>query len=489
MLNGRGATLLLITCVVHAAACDGDAPLDAAALDGSTLDGAAADASREDGGPVDAAAGLDAGDTDGATRDGGGPIDDQLRAFPGAEGFGRHATGGRGGAVVAVTNLNDSGPGSLRDALRMTGPRTVVFRVGGTIEAESQLTIGADSGDLTIAGQTAPGDGVAIRGGELRIQASNVIVRFLRIRPGSDTTGSNEDGLRVIAYGGDLTENVIVDHCSVTWGKDENVEIGGIGDGSRVQNVTIQRSIIGENVDTHYGMLLWNRATQITVYGNLFIHNAERSIRSSTCTSSFEMVNNLVYSYRAGTVPTYENLFDVIGNVYRTNPALPTRFETIRLEASTGNCADGRLDRTRAFIADNLLDDGPATVSSNLGSVTEGAPIHDSGLTPSPASEVEAAVYADVGATVPARDAVDARLVEDARTRSGGLLSSEADVGGHPSLADGAPYPDEDGDGMDDDWEVGVGLDPGDPADGATDRDEDGYTNLEEFLHRLAVAR
>lgn len=134
-----------------------------------------------------------------------------LKAFPSAEGFGKYATGGRGGRIIEVTNLNNSGEGSLRAALAETGTRTIIFKVSGTIECTSYLQIKHGNGNVTIAGQTAPGDGIAIKGAELRIMASNVIVRHLRIRPGEETTGSNEDGLRVVAYKNTRVENVIID--------------------------------------------------------------------------------------------------------------------------------------------------------------------------------------------------------------------------------------------------------------------------------------
>lgn len=481
-MRARPLRLLLALALVPAGACgDDDGTDDATEADGST---ARPDASTEGDGGADADGGPSAedGGVDGGS--GLGP----LLAFPGALGFGRNATGGRGGVVVPVTNLDDSGPGSLRAALEMTGPRTVIFRVGGTIECESYLNIGTDNGDLTIAGQTAPGDGIAIRGAELRIQGSNVIVRHLRLRPGDETTGSNADGFRVIAYSGRLVEDVIGDHLSVSWAKDETVAIGGIGEGSRVERVTIQQSIIGENISTHYGMLLWNRSREISVIGNLFVHNSERSVRSSTCTSSFEMVNNVIYGYRAATRPTYENHFDVIGNSYWTNPAIEDRLQTIRLESSTGNCPDGDIALTRAHVADNLLDgSGMATISSNLDPYLEDAPVMGSGTEALPAAMGEAWVYDEAGATIPARDAVDLRLLEDARERTGGYIDSVSEVGGYPTLADGTPYPDADEDGMDDGWESSVGLDPADGADGALDRDGDGYTNLEEFLHVLTT--
>jgi hypothetical protein len=407
-----------------------------------------------------------------------------LMAFPGAEGFGKNATGGRGGIVVEVTNLNDSGSGSLRDALKMTVPRTIVFKVGGTINCSSYLSIPSNSGDVTIAGQTAPGDGIAIKGAEFRIQASNVIMRYLRIRPGSSTSGSNEDGVRIIAFSGKRTENVILDHISITWGKDENVEIGGIGSGSNVRNVTIQNSIIAENINTQYGLLLWNDAKNISIVKNLFAHNKERNIRSSTCTSNFEMINNVVYGYKGGTHPTYENEFDIIGNVYKKNPAVSTPYKTINIEASLNNCPDGVLSQTRAYINDNILDGGSISVSSSLSSYKTSGRIFNSGVVPLSSKDVEQNVLSNVGANFPKSDAVDTRLINDAKNKTGNLTKS---TGAYPNLSNGTPYSDKDKDGISDVWESANGLNPNDASDKNKDRDGDGYTNLEEFMHYLTI--
>lgn len=410
----------------------------------------------------------------------------ELKAFPGAHGFGKNATGGRGGIVIEVTNLNDDGSGSLRQALKRTEKRTIVFKVGGTIDCKSYLLIPSNAGNVTIAGQTAPGDGITIKGAELRVQASNVIIRYLNIRPGDETSGSNEDVLRIIAYSGNRTENVIVDHCSLSWGKDENIEIGGIGDGSNVRNVTIQNCIIAENIKTKYGLLLWNDAKNISIYQNLFAHNAARNIRSSTCTSNFEMINNVVYGYNSATQPTYENQFDIIGNVYISNPNVSTSYENIRLEASLNNCPNGVIGETKAYISDNLFNGNSISVSSNLNPYIQSNEIFNSGISIKPVSEVLNYVLENVGNSIK-RDETDTRIINDVINRTGSLKSSVASAGGYSLINTGSSYQDSDKDGMFDDWETSIGLDSNNASDGKDDYNDDGYTNLEEFLTLLTI--
>ena len=181
-------------------------------------------------------------------------------AFPGAEGFGKEATGGRGGVVLKVTNLNDSGPGSLRDALQYTsGPRTIVFEVGGTIFLNNALSV--TNGNVTVAGQTAPGDGILIRGSMVIIEASNVIMRYIRFRPGN-AAANTADGLSITAWGSSIVEDVIIDHCSISWAEDENFDIRVASNGT-VRNITIQNSIISECT---YGALAGPRTYNLTYY-------------------------------------------------------------------------------------------------------------------------------------------------------------------------------------------------------------------------------
>lgn len=429
----------------------------------------------------------DESSTDGQ-QDNTSPIASELKAFPSAEGFGKYTTGGRGGIVVEVTNLNDDGPGSLREALKMKQRRTIVFKVSGVIECNDFLVIPSDAGNVTIAGQTAPGDGITIKGAEFRIQASNVIVRYLKIRPGEGLIGdSNEDALRIVSYQGRRVENVIIDHCSLSWGSDENLAIGGIGSESSVRNVTIQNTLIAENIGSQYGLLLWNDSKNISIYRNLLAHNKERNIRSSTCTSNFEMINNVVYGYSNATSPTYENHFDIVGNAFITNPLVAKRFEEIRLEASTNNCPDGNIENTRAFVEDNRFNGSSISLSSNLEPYLETQRIFDSGIDPIASSRIVESVLDDVGANI-FRGSVDERIISDVVNLSGGLINGLATVGGYPFYEENFnSYEDSDRDGMADNWELNNGLNPNDDSDGNKDTNGDGYTNLEHFLFSLTA--
>ena len=411
-----------------------------------------------------------------------------LKAFPGAEGFGKNTTGGRGGAVVEVTNLNDSGSGSLREALLLKYPRTIVFRVGGNINLTSgALNIPRGSGDVTIAGQTAPGDGICIKGDVLEIKDSNVILRYLRIRGGDNIDNKNKTSLRIVSTSGGAVSNVIADHLSISWGADTNVSIGGIGSGNSVNNVTVQNSIISENISNGYNVLLWNRSTNITFLGNLLAHSKDRNIRSSTSTSNFEQVNNLLYSNKSNVQPTDENHFDVIGNVWITNPSVSTNNEIVRLQPCSSTNCPGGADRklTKAYIKDNTLDGGPITISSNLNPYLQDSPIFNSGISYMPSSQVKEYVFANVGANLH-RDSYDTQIINEVKNRTGSLNTS-APSSIYPDLKQGTPFIDLDSDGMEDAWEIANGLDPKDSKDNSKDRNGDGYTNLEEFLHYLTM--
>ena len=411
-----------------------------------------------------------------------------LKAFPGAEGFGKNTTGGRGGAVVEVTNLNDSGSGSLREALLLKYPRTIVFRVGGNINLTSgALNIPRGSGDVTIAGQTAPGDGICIKGDVLEIKDSNVILRYLRIRGGDNIDNKNKTSLRIVSTSGGAVSNVIADHLSISWGADTNVSIGGIGSGNSVNNVTVQNSIISENISNGYNVLLWNRSTNITFSGNLLAHSKDRNIRSSTSTSNFEQVNNLLYSNKSNVQPTDENHFDIIGNVWITNPSVSTNNEIVRLQPCSSTNCPGGADRklTKAYIKDNTLDGGPITISSNLNPYLQDSPIFNSGISYMPSSQVKEYVFANVGANLH-RDSYDTQIINEVKNRTGSLNTS-APSSIYPDLKQGTPFIDLDSDGMEDAWEIANGLDPKDSKDNSKDRNGDGYTNLEEFLHYLTM--
>lgn len=218
---------------------------------------------------------------------------DLVPAFPGAEGFGAKASGGRGGRVIAVTNLDDSGPGSLREAIDARGPRIVVFRVSGTIPLKSSLRL--RNGDITIAGQTAPGDGICLKDYSLDLSgANNVIIRYLRVRPG-DSSGKGLDAL-----GGRSGENIIIDHCTMSWSIDETVSIYG---GAR--NVTVQWCLMSESLyqsvhaKGHHGFGgIWG-GQNASWHHNLLAHHSSRNPRipGKNDDQLIDLRNNVIYNW------------------------------------------------------------------------------------------------------------------------------------------------------------------------------------------------
>lgn len=416
-------------------------------------------------------------------------------AFPGAEGFGRYARGGRGGSVLRVTTLADSGPGSLRAAVEAKGPRTIVFDVGGTIELASPLKI--NRANVTLAGQTAPGDGVTLRGQPLIIAADDVIVRYIRVRLG-DETRVQEDAVSV-THG----RRIILDHVSASWSVDETLSAGSryatAEDG--VFDLTVQWSLIAEslNVSVHekgkhgYGSLIrGGRGAKMSWLNNLWANHQARMPRPGNYNDRaadplggfFEFRGNVFYNWgggRAGYNADTDALaaYDFVGNWYQAGPDS---------EGSVAFCEENAA--SRAFFADNAMNGAvPADPWSLVGCTPpdgyrSATPLADSGArTPSPALAYER-VLAGAGASK-VRDAVDLRIVAGVRSKTGRLINSQADVGGWPVLKGGPAWVDTDGDGMPDAWERAHGFDAKDAADGAKDRDGDGFTNLEEWLNGL----
>lgn len=460
-----------------------------------------------------------------------------LPAFPGAEGFGSTTPGGRGGRVLEVTNLNDRGPGSFREACEAEGPRIVVFRTGGIIRLQKKVIV--DHPYLTIAGQSAPGDGICISGAQLHIAAHDVIVRGLRIRIGDDRDGAaaeNRDGItisnpwlhsakaRIRARGGDpalpaLTElsrreletpppaypgrsarlspdlpphNIIIDHCSISWGIDENISTW-----FTTRDVTIQWCIISEALDNSFhpkgrhskGLLIGGYYSRnISLHHNLLAHNDDRNPRIQSGTS-VELINNVIYNWRvrSSEVGPDETLAHLIGNYYKPGP------DTHRGRQRKGiMIARGATTGTRIYLEGNFgeyrrtaTEDDWAEVEGSDRFQAEGELFAPSGIGVETAQSAYQRVLAGAGATAPQRDAVDVRVVREVRNGSGRIIDSPREVGGWPAYAPGAPPPDRDQDGMPDAWEVAHGLDPDNPDDGRGDRDGDGYTNVEEYLNGL----
>ena len=416
-----------------------------------------------------------------------------LPAFPGAEGAGRPSLGGRGGTVLRVTNLNDSGPGSLRVAVEADGPRTVVFDIGGTIRLSSPLRIREPR--ITIAGQTAPGGGITLRGQPLIVSTDDVIIRYIRSRLG------DEDGAEADAVTIDRGQRIILDHVSASWSVDETLSVG-----SRdrvIDAVTVQWSIISEslNVSGHskgdhgYGSLIRaGRGAEITFHHNLWASHRARMPRPGNYLTPdldpdgarFAFVNNVFYNwggdqagYNADNDPATVSIYAFIANAYRRGP-----------DSTGGVIFEEESPLARAWFEANSLDgDTPA----DPWSLVEGGDRDDYRLparpdwarpTATPAAEAEAAVLARAGASR-VRDAVDVRVIASVRDRTGRIIDSQDEVGGWPDLDPGTPWIDADGDGMPDDWERAQGHDPATP-DGDADPDGDGFTNLEDWLNSLA---
>jgi pectate lyase len=443
-------------------------------------------------------------------------MDRVIPAFPGAWGGGMFTTGGRGGQAIAVTNLNDSGPGSLRAAIETPGPRTIVFRVAGIIRLKSDLNI--DHPDITIAGQSAPGDGICIANHSLNINTRNVIVRHLRVRRGDPVGGQGSDNI-----GGNPIGEIIVDHCSVSWGRDEGISLyrymKPMPDGSTakypVKNLTIQWVISAEGLGPgHEFGGTWG-GEDSTFHHNLFASNTGRN-PSIGMSGEFDYRNNVIYNWKHRTMDGGDetSLVNVINNYYKPGPATNANMVNtiarvgpgVRKMYSPGNQwgAGDWYPETPArpgkwYVAGNVVEGHPEVTLDNWKGMSvspeleklarvytpfEGWPIRQH-----TAREAYELVLAKGGATLPRRDAVDRRIVEMVRTNKvavrDGILRNPDEVGGYPDYAfSAADVPvDTDGDGMPDVWERAHGLNPNEVSDGAADADKDGYTNLEEFLN------
>jgi len=402
----------------------------------------------------------------------------ELIAFPGAEGFGRFTTGGRGGSVYQVTNLNDSGPGSFREAVSK-GDRTIVFKVGGVIKITSPVNFGGSN--ITIAGQTAPGEGIAIYGSMVDSnQHENIIIRYVNFLAGDNARLGDDDSFRLRRTNPGTASNFIFDHCGFYWGKDENIGLeANSSETSSIDKVTFQKCIIAESLHDR-GMILWRQNFNISIIGNLFANNSMRSIRASTRYSTFEMINNVIYNYNWATNPTYNNVFDIIGNVYISS----SNNNVVTLEASLNNKPNGSIANTLAHIFDNTLNGGSIKISSNLNPYLKSSRQVNSGYTPIPNSAVMDYVLNDVGANHNGNNKLAQSQIDDVLNNTGSFISSESESVGI-SLSGGTAYSDADEDGMSDEWESANGLNPNDPSDRNGDLSGDGYTNLESFLHAL----
>jgi hypothetical protein len=426
-----------------------------------------------------------------------------VRAFPGAEGFGAYAKGGRGGRVLHVTNLNDSGPGSLRWAVGQEGPRTIVFEVSGTIELKTGLDIANPF--LTIAGQTAPGDGICLKGETVRILTHDVVMRYLRFRLGDGRHGQGslqgKDALS-LSKGADI----IVDHCSASWSLDE--VLSASTHHPDLTRVTVQWCFITEalNPSNHgYGSLI--RGTGGAKYSflrNLYAHNFGRNPRPGNYNTNphgkdpegllLDFRNNVIYNWGGRHAGYNQDSVSVTRLNYVGNYLIPgADSQPTGIAYLTGSPFN------RAYFAGNAFDgkvpEDPWTLvrfretwaPENIRDYKQTRPFETGPVTTDEAAVAFERVLLGGGATLPKRDPVDLRVVDSVRQRSGRIIPSQENVGGWPVL-NSAPAPqDTDRDGMPDAWERAHGLNPADPADGNS-VGADGYTRLENYLNGLCAS-
>ncbi|KAI1752630.1 fibronectin [Xylaria castorea] len=398
-----------------------------------------------------------------------------LLAFPGAEGFGRNAAGGRTGSVYHVTNLNDEGAGSFRDAVSQAN-RIVVFDVGGTINITDRVVV---SKNIYIAGQTAPGGGITVYGNGLSwSNANDAIVRYMRFRMGK-SGDSGKDGI-TIADG----TNMIFDHVSVTWGRDETFSING-----DVTNVSIQDSIIGQGLDTHSCGGLMQTDGGVSLFRNLYIDNKTRNPKVKGVN---DFQNNVVYNWGGGggyiagdsDGQSYAN---VINNYFISGPTTSVTAFTRGNANFHGYVSNNFYDSDRNGVLDGSALCVKTTCYSDMDIV---ATKYDYPGPTTLRSPQDAVTYVldHAGTTYPSRDAVDAHLVAEVRSwgKTGQLISDEtaSPMYGPGYIAGGTKPTDSDGDGIPDAWEQANGLDPQDASD-AMKIGSSGYANIEVYVNSL----
>ena len=457
-----------------------------------------------------------------------------ILAFPGAEGGGAHSFGGHGGKVLVVTSLADSGPGTLRWACEQGGARIVVFNVAGIIHINSPIIVRAPY--ISIEGQSAPGDGVCVAGESFWVNTHDVVIRYMRFRRGETNVGRRDDAL-----GGNPVGNIMVDHVSTSWGLDENFSMYrhmfDPGDGSKEEklgtvNITIQNCISAESLDT------WNHAFGTTMGGencmlvrNLWADNTGRN-PSIGWNGVFNFVNNIVFNWHHRSMDggDYTSLFNIINNYFKPGPVTPKDNVVGHriLKPESGRSKLKYRVFGRAYVNGNIMDGYPEITKDNWAGGVQVDEEKDAGqykdymkvdhpfpMPPvkiMPTLEAYNFVLTNVGATLPHRDPVDTRVVEQVRTGKiaykevntdtmsqfkvrklpkdsykMGIVTNIVEVGGYPDYK-GTPYKDSDNDGLPDEWEVKHGLNPKDPNDSARPAvGGGGYSNIEVYLNTLAL--
>lgn len=420
------------------------------------------------------------------------PATAQIPAFPGAEGAGKYTTGGRGGKIVYVNKLDDAGPGSLRYALsEVDGPRIILFNVSGTIFLKTKIDV--SKGDFTIAGQSAPGEGICIAGDGMDIEADNIIIQYLRFRPGS-INETETDALTI-----KRSNQVIIDHCSMSWSTDETCSCYDN------TNFTLQWSIISEslNKSVHqkgahgYGGI-WGGKTA-TFHHNLLAHHKSRNPRlhgsryhKEPELERAEVVNNVVYNWKSTCMYGGENgNYTIAGNYFKPGPAT-TKSASVQL-------LEPYEPVSNYYFNNNYVDQKPELTRNNWDALNyEGsfpadrqlkAPLSISDYTIVSAEQAYLEVLKSAGASLH-RDAVDKRIVNEVKKGTStygenGIINSQEETGEWPELKSKKAPADSDADGMPDRWEKKNQLNPNDPSDGNHYTISKQYTNVEVYLHSL----
>ncbi|HEX6431151.1 MAG TPA: pectate lyase [Niastella sp.] len=436
-------------------------------------------------------------------------------AFPGAEGFGQFATGGRGGKVFVVTTLDDDGAGSFRKAVQAKGPRIIVFAVSGTIHLQSKLDI---KGNVTIAGQTAPGDGICLADYPVYLGGDNIIIRYLRFRMGDkNQRGGMVDGNGGDdAFGGTRRNNIIIDHCSMSWSTDEAFSVYS-GDSTTLQWNLISEPLnysyhfeTGDKDYEHHGYGgIWG-GRHLSAHHNLFAHCNSRNPRFDGIRNipeeNVDFRNNVIYNWGGNNVYAGEGgSYNIVNNYYRCGPETKKNvmYQVVNPWSKPPKIAYGKY-----YVEGNYVDGSNEVSSNNWLGVRMGdknvddvaqakaqAPFAIVTVTTQPAKEAFELVLKQVGCSLPQRDTLDERIINDVKHRKGRFIdvqggyphgiAYEATVNAWPALRSLPAAPDKDEDGMPDAWETTHKLNQADASDAAAYTIDKQYTNIEVYLNGL----
>ncbi len=412
-------------------------------------------------------------------------IQSQTLAFPGAEGFGKNTSGGRGGKVLIVSNLHDSGEGSLRHAVEQTGARTVVFNIDGTIELKSPLRINHDS--ITIAGQSAPGDGICLKDYPLIINASEVIVRYIRVRMG-DESGREYDALSGGSAG---QKNVILDHLSVSWSVDECLSF------YRVDNLTIQWCLVSHSLTasvhskgSHGFGGIWG-GNKASFHHNLLANHSSRNPRFASYenTKNVDFRNNVIFNwgYKTAYGGGRYGEINIVKNYFKPGPASTMRRFLDVADDGTGKYfLEGNIMQGNNLINE---DNWKGVSGKNFLNSRVDVPFHFEPISEQSVQNAYFSVLKNVGCSFK-RDSYDKKTIKQVKSGkinvgNKGLIDHPDEVGGWPKLRSRKARLDSDNDGMPDYWERKNGLNPYDPNDNNQYDLHTEYTNIEIYLNSL----